>query len=114
MTAYVDAMRRYSDFSRRASRKAFWLFMLVYFIILLVATAIDVAIQPPGPDKIPIISGIVALVHLIPGIATTVRRLHDFNQSAWLLIPCVIPLVLIAMMLIPGTPGPNRYGASAA
>lgn len=72
--------------------------------------------------------GLVLLVYwlavLIPSIAVTVRRLHDRDMSGWwyggLIIASLIPfvnllagiggIVLLVFLLLPGTPGPNRYG----
>lgn len=53
------------------------------------------------------------LVHLLPSIAVSVRRLHDTNRSGWLYL-----LILTVMGLIPllifactrSTPGRNHYG----
>jgi uncharacterized membrane protein YhaH (DUF805 family) len=57
----------------------------------------------------------------IPNIAVTVRRLHDRDMSGWWylgyivasFIPFLNIIALIAflvVMVLPGTPGPNRYG----
>ncbi|WP_156841067.1 DUF805 domain-containing protein [Novosphingobium aquimarinum] len=68
--------------------------------------------------------GIYWLAVLIPSIAVTVRRLHDRDLSGWwyggLIIASFIPfvnllagiggIVLFVFLLLPGTPGPNRYG----
>ncbi len=62
-----------------------------------------------------------ALATVIPSIAVTVRRLHDRNLTGWLyLAVCIaqfIPFVgiiaaiaLLVVMVLPGTPGPNKYG----
>ena len=43
-----------------------------------------------------------------------VRRLHDFNHSAWWLLLCFIPVIgelwLLAIFCIPGTKGDNKFG----
>lgn len=60
----------------------------------------------------------------IPHLAVTVRRLHDRGMSGWwyggLLLFSFIPfigglailgyLVIFVIMLLPGEPGPNRWG----
>jgi len=65
-----------------------------------------------------------ALAIFIPSIAVTVRRLHDREMSGWwyggLMIAGFIPivnivamigwLVLLVILFLPGTTGPNRYG----
>lgn len=77
-----------------------------------------------------VILAIYALGTLIPSLAVTVRRLHDRNMTGWYLvgfvgvaivlafIPVLGPLLTIALeigyivlMALPGTAGPNKYGA---
>lgn len=45
----------------------------------------------------------------------TVRRLHDANLTGWLALLALIPAVgaaglTVALLLLPGTPGDNRFG----
>jgi uncharacterized membrane protein YhaH (DUF805 family) len=72
--------------------------------------------------------GLIILIYwlavIVPSIAVTVRRLHDRDMSGWwyggLLIASFIPIVnilaaigfivMFVFLLLPGTPGPNRYG----
>ena len=58
--------------------------------------------------------GVFALVHLLPSIAVTVRRLHDTNRTGWwaalALVPIVGPLVLLYFAVLPGDVQPNNYG----
>ena len=61
-----------------------------------------------------VLGGIVSLVHLIPGIAVSVRRLHDIDRTGWWLLIGFVPLIGAIVLLIfyvtPGTPGANRFG----
>ena len=45
-------------------------------------------------------------------IAVTVRRLHDTDRSGWwcllMLVP-IVGLVVLVFLLLPGTPGNNRF-----
>ena len=63
-----------------------------------------------------------ALAAFLPSIAVTVRRFHDRDMSGWwylgLTVAGIIPLVgflasiaLLVFMVLPGTPGSNRFGA---
>lgn len=65
--------------------------------------------------------GIWALAIIIPSIAVVVRRLHDRDLSGWwylgVIVAAFIPFVgfiaqiaLFVITLLPGTPGPNRFG----
>ena len=117
MNWYVQALKKYADFSGRARRKEYWLFVLFNIVISCVLTIVDVMIgtysQAVG---IGVLAGIYALAVLIPGIAVSVRRLHDTDRSGWwlliVLIPIIGPIVLIVFMCIDGTPGTNRFGPS--
>ena len=52
------------------------------------------------------------LVHIIPNISLSIRRLHDINCSGFLYLLNFIGLsiVIFVMALLPGTPGDNKYG----
>jgi len=47
-----------------------------------------------------------------------IRRLHDLNRSGWyaavFYIPPIFVLLLIALLLVPGSPGSNRFGEPSA
>ncbi|MDP4268718.1 MAG: DUF805 domain-containing protein [Bacteroidota bacterium] len=57
---------------------------------------------------------IVALGLFIPGLAVTVRRLHDVGKSGWFYLIILIPIVgaiwLLVLMFTEGKPGENEYG----
>ncbi len=59
--------------------------------------------------------GWFALAIVLPGLAVTVRRLHDLDKSGWWyciqLVPVIGGLWFLYLMVIGGTLGPNRYGA---
>lgn len=113
MNAYLDAMRHYATFTGRTSRAGFWLYTLIYVIIMVIASVLDTNILGYDMESGGPISGIMGLIHLIPGIAISVRRLHDIDRTGWwLLISFTIigMLVLFIFNVLAGTPGPNRFG----
>ena len=60
------------------------------------------------------LSVVMWLVFALPCIAATIRRLHDTDRSGWWLLLAFVPfvsLVLLVFLLLPGTPGDNRFGA---
>lgn len=117
MTTYVNAFRRYFDFSGRSTRSEFWLFMLFYAIILIVALALDIALETDPTGERQIIAGLAALVHLIPALAITVRRLHDTDRSGWFILINIVPVIgpiALLVFLCSRSTGPNRYDAWAA
>lgn len=45
------------------------------------------------------------------GVMLTVQRCHDFNVTGWFALLIVVPLANLVFLFIPGTDGPNRFGA---
>jgi uncharacterized membrane protein YhaH (DUF805 family) len=116
MGAYTNAMRRYFDFSGRTSRSQFWLYILFYVIIVIIAMLIDVyafgAMERGTP--VGILTGIVLLVHIIPSLSAQIRRLHDSDRSGWWwfisFVPAIGGIWLLVLFCFAGTPGSNRFG----
>ncbi|MBA4789752.1 MAG: DUF805 domain-containing protein [Pseudomonadota bacterium] len=113
MNAYLDAMRHYATFTGRTSRAGFWLYILFYFIIMLCAGVVDAALFGMDAANGGPVSGIVSLVHFIPGLAIGVRRLHDIDRTGWWLLIAFTGIGMIVLLIfnvLSGTPGPNRFG----
>ena len=117
MNWYLQALKKYADFSGRARRREYWFFVLFNLIISVVLSVCDVVLGTySAAASIGILSGIYTLAVLIPGIAVTVRRLHDTGRSGWwiliVLVPIVGWIVLLVFMLLDSQPGQNAYGPS--
>jgi hypothetical protein len=60
--------------------------------------------------------GLYALAVLIPGLAVSVRRLHDVGKSGWMILIILIPIVgaiwFLVLMFTDSNPGENEYGAN--
>ena len=113
MNWYLEALQKYAVFSGRSRRKEYWYFVLFNILISIVLAVIDRAIGSSGHG---ILGGIYSLAVLIPGLAVTVRRLHDTDRSGWWLLLGLIPvigaIVLFVFVLGDSTPGANQYGAN--
>jgi uncharacterized membrane protein YhaH (DUF805 family) len=120
MSLMFQPFKKYADFNGRARRSEYWLFSLFCFIvgivigILRVATGGFESLESNRMDPIGILNLLFSLAVLVPSIVVAFRRLHDTNRSAWWILIGLIPLigwiVLIVFYLLPGTPGPNRFG----
>ncbi|MEQ1687849.1 MAG: DUF805 domain-containing protein [Sphingopyxis sp.] len=109
------AWKKYADFSGRARRKEYWMFVLGYIIMVIIASIVDGVLGMTGMIGGvygPLVS-LVGLAALVPSIAVGVRRLHDQDKSGWFMLLALIPLVnivLLVFMCLEGTSGPNQYG----
>ena len=60
--------------------------------------------------------GLYILATVIPGLAVTVRRLHDVGKSGWMLFINLIPVVgliwLLVLMLTDSQQGINKWGVN--
>lgn len=106
---YVKVLKQYTDFSGRARRREYWMFVLANFIVAFVLGAIDAII---GWGQI--LSGIYSLAVLLPSIAVCIRRLHDIGKSGWWLLICLIPLIggiwLLVLFCQDSQSGANQWG----
>lgn len=109
MNWYLDVLtKKYAQFTGRARRMEFWMFALVNVLISIGLSIIGWLVGFPYLD------GIYGLAVLVPGIAVTVRRLHDTNRSGWWALIAIIPIVGFIVLLVftvqPGDRGANPYG----
>lgn len=109
MEWYLSVMKQYANFNGRARRKEYWMFILFYIIIAIVASVIDGVIGTAG-----VLAGVVALVHILPSLAVGARRLHDVGRSGWWLLLALTgigSLVLLFWAVSNGDSGDNSFGA---
>lgn len=92
----------YANFKGRTGRKAFWMYILVYFILSIIAGVID------GIIGIQIIGTIVSLALILPSISISARRMHDVGKSGWF---SIIPFYNIYLLIQPSEEGTNKWGA---
>ncbi len=88
MEEYLKVIKNYVNFKGRASRREFWMFVLVNLIISFILGQIDNALGlnfGGGLAKQGVLSSIYSLFIFLPNLAVTVRRLHDINKSGWFL-----------------------------
>ena len=115
MKWYLKCLKQYANFDGRARRKEYWMFFLFNFIFALVAVALDNLFGTSNPEVgIGVIYGLYVLLVLVPGIAVTVRRLHDIGKSGWMILVALIPLAgpiwLLVLTVTDSEQGQNQYG----
>ena len=110
-------LNKYATFEGRARRAEYWYFVLLTTVLSIAAQIIGAAGRDGGLVTL-LLLGVLALVSLaliIPGLAVSVRRLHDTGRSGWFLLLGLIPVVGGILLLVwtctRGTEGPNRFGA---
>ena len=110
MNYYIECWKKYVEFSGRARRKEYWMFILFNLIASFVAGVID------GVLGTVMIGSLYSLAALLPGLAVCARRLHDTDRSGWWILIGLIPIlgwiVLLVFMCMDSTPGENRFGAN--
>ncbi|HFF3761905.1 DUF805 domain-containing protein [Stenotrophomonas forensis] len=118
MNKMMIPLTRYAQFSGRASRSEFWWFQLFIVILSLPLYVLSFIAGYTQSGTLALVSTglsvVMWLAVIVPLIAVTVRRLHDTDRSGWwyllMLVP-VVGLVVLVFLLLPGTPGENRFGA---
>lgn len=119
MSSYLEGWKNIVDFSGRATRKEFWLFMgITYLIFFGALIAAGIIYSPFNGQNIGIFMGFMAgvflMVSFLPMLSVSIRRLHDIGLNGWFyllgFIPFVGPVVMLTFSLVDSKPGTNKYG----
>jgi uncharacterized membrane protein YhaH (DUF805 family) len=106
--AIKSGFGNYVTFSGRAARSEFWYWTLFSALADLVGGIIDGAV---GTGLIGIV---ISLALLLPGVAVSVRRLHDLDRTGWWALIAFTGIGIILLIVwdcMKGTTGSNRFGA---
>jgi uncharacterized membrane protein YhaH (DUF805 family) len=114
LEAIKSGISNYVNFSGRAARWQFWYWVLFAFIVAVVANMIDAMMFSDFMESgTGLVGGLTSLALFLPGLAVSVRRLHDIDRTGWWIL---LTLTLIGIILLivwncqKGTTGPNRFG----
>lgn len=111
--AIQTAFSRYAQFYGRSGRPEFWYWTLFTILGGIVASIVD-AVAFGWVQSVSPLSDLFGLITLVPGIAVSVRRLHDVDRSGWwfllIFVPLIGMIVLIVWCIRQGTAGNNRFG----
>ncbi len=85
--------KHYVDFDGRATRKEFWMFELINFLVYIIVWVLWLL-------HLWFLGIIYMLWIFLPSLAITVRRLHDTNRSWWWVLINLIPLIWTVWLFI--------------
>ncbi|MFC4870211.1 DUF805 domain-containing protein [Negadavirga shengliensis] len=106
---YLDVMKnKFAQFTGRARRSEYWYFVLFNLLIGLGLVMIDAFMGTA------FLNMIYSLLVIVPGLAVSVRRLHDTGRSGWWLLIGLVPIIgmiiLIVFLVQDSHPYDNQYG----
>jgi uncharacterized membrane protein YhaH (DUF805 family) len=95
----------------------YWMFMLIHAVVYI---ALEVAALLLLKAHLPAIGislfalcFLYALVAIFPGLAVSIRRLHDVGKSGWWMLLTFVPvagLILMVFFAFDSEVGDNQYG----
>ena len=106
--AIKSGFGNYVTFSGRAARSEFWYWTLFSALADLGGGIIDGALGTG------LIGVVISLALLLPGVAVSVRRLHDLDRTGWWALIAFTGIGIILLIVwdcMKGTTGSNRFGA---
>ncbi|MHA3738797.1 DUF805 domain-containing protein [Pseudomonas sp. Eth.TT006] len=99
---YVEALKNYAVFKGRATRREYWMFVLINTVIGIGMTLLDSMLGTKG-----VLYSLYTLAMLVPSLAVGARRMHDTDHSGWWLL---LPIVNLVFLVLDSQPGHNRFG----
>ncbi len=122
--AVKSGFSKYAEFNGRAPRSEYWFWTLFATIVTVVAMILDGVLgtnftmddgyggETSSGYGYFYLAAVLGL--LLPGLAVTVRRLHDTGRSGWFFLLALIPLVggiiLLVWFCTAGAAEDNQYG----
>jgi uncharacterized membrane protein YhaH (DUF805 family) len=81
---------------------------LVFGMVFTLASVLSIVLQSPA--IVSVAGPAMGLSYMVFFVLVSIRRGHDMDRPGWRSVTALIPLVWLVYLLMPGTPGPNRYG----
>ena len=110
--------QNYCNFNDRARRSEYWKFVLFNIIVEFILGAIGAILVYDLKNQIISFSllSLYSLIIFIPGLALTIRRLHDTGKSGWYILVALIPIVggiiVLYFLVQDSQQEQNEYGIS--
>ncbi|NMC22966.1 MAG: DUF805 domain-containing protein [Serratia sp.] len=105
MNWYLKVLKNYTFFSGRAPRSEYWWFSMFNFLI---SIALSLIASLLGDEYV--ISGLYSLFIFLPGLAVTIRRIHDAGYSGWWVLCPIFNLIVLFF----ASEDDNRFGLRPA
>ncbi|MFZ2139214.1 MAG: DUF805 domain-containing protein [Xanthobacteraceae bacterium] len=83
--AISSGFNNYVNFTGRAARSEFWYWTLFAILASIAGELIDLALFSSSSTFTPV-QTLVNLALFLPGLAVSVRRLHDLDRTGWWLL----------------------------
>ena len=94
MESVKTCLRKYADFSGRATRAEYWWWVLATTLVSVALNVLDGFLgffllglypgaSPFGLNSFDLLSSLFTLAIILPGLAVTARRLHDIGRTGW-------------------------------
>lgn len=93
MNNYFGAMLRYFEFNGRSSRREYWWYSLTFMTVIVAAIYTDITALNSPNLRSSVLLWFVIIIHIIPGMSLTVRRLHDGGRSGWWYWISLVPFI---------------------
>jgi len=94
MQYFLDSLSKYTDFSGRANRTEYWMFIVFYLLIFIGLVVVE------GIIDTSFLTLIFSLGLFIPSISIATRRLHDTNRSGWWQLIVLIPVIGFIVLIV--------------
>jgi uncharacterized membrane protein YhaH (DUF805 family) len=115
MKWYLHAFKNFANFCGRASRTEYWMFYVLNTAFAIAAYTLDLIFNLTfeslgfGPLYI-----LYTLAAFVPGLALSVRRLHDTGRKGSFILIVLLPFLgaiwLLILFLLKGDDDENDYG----
>lgn len=107
MEYFTNALKKYADFSGRATRQEYWMYILFYIVFYIVLAMVG------GVLGLSILTTVFSLGLLVPTISLAARRLHDTGRTGWWQLLSLVPIVgsiVLIVFLVQDSHDDNSYG----
>lgn len=115
MKWYLHALRNFSNFDGRSSRTEYWMFVLFNTMFAVFFYSLDLIFKLQfekfglGPCYL-----LYTLIAILPGLALSVRRLHDVGRKGSFIFIALLPFIgsiwLLILFLTKSDAEENDYG----